>query len=131
MRNQNGNPAVQGGVSCNPSQSRSQDLDSNIKQEQQATRDEIYIFLPGIDDTEYRLRAKLRTMRNCSAACIAKTDSETARALAWQCSDYATAYIYAGTDNDWLEEIIGFCQRLMAVAMQAEEIDAAWDGGAL
>ena len=88
--------------------------------------DDIRTFLPGIDEAEYELRAKLRTMRNCASALIAKTDSDTARALAWTCSEYATAYIYAGTDNDTLSEVGRFCNRLMLTALQAETID---DGG--
>ena len=86
-------------------------------------KDAIRIFLPGISDAEYALRAKLRTMRNCASAMIAKTDSDTARALAWMCSEYVTAYIYAGAHQDTLEEVAHFCNRLMVTAMQAEAID--------
>lgn len=125
------NPAVQGGVSRNPSQNGPQQSASNNQSKRQVMIDEIYIFLPDIDDTEYQLRAKLRTMRNCSAALIANTDSDTARDLAWQCSHYATAHIYSRADNNALEEICRFCKRLMVVAMQVEAIDAAWDSGGL
>jgi hypothetical protein len=86
-------------------------------------KDSIRIFLPGINDAEYALRAKLRTMRNCASAMIAKSDSDTARALAWMCSEYVTAYIYASAHNDTLEEVAHFCHRLMVTAMQAEAID--------
>ena len=89
--------------------------------------DDILTFLPGISAAEYGLRAKLRTMRNCSAALIAKTDSDTARALAWLCSDYATAYVYACANDDAISEVGRFCTRLIVTAMQAELID---DGGA-
>lgn len=85
--------------------------------------DDIRTFIPGIDEAEYELRAKLRTMRNCASALIAKTDSDTARALAWTCSEFATAYVYAGADNDTLSEVGRFCHRLMLTAMQAENID--------
>ena len=85
--------------------------------------DAIHTFLPGIGDEEYQLRAKLQTMRNCAAALIAKTDSDAARALAWTCSEYATAYLYAGVDHDTLSEVGRFCNRLMLTAMQAETID--------
>ena len=85
--------------------------------------DDIRTFMPGIDETEYELRAKLRTMRNCAAALIAKTDSDTALALAWMCSEYATTYVYAGADNDTLSEVGRFCNRLMLTAMQAESLD--------
>ena len=85
--------------------------------------DDIRTFIPGVSEAEFELRAKLRTMRNCASALIAKTDSETARALAWTCSEYATAYVYAGADNDTLSEIGRFCHRLMLTAMQAENID--------
>ena len=89
--------------------------------------DDILTFLPGISADEYDLRAKLRTMRNCSSALIANTDSDTARALAWTCSYYATAYVYSGANNDTLTEVGRFCNRLIVTAMQAELID---DGGA-
>ena len=85
--------------------------------------DDLHTFLPGIGEEEYQLRAKIRTFKNCAAALIAKTDSDTARGLAWTCSHYATAHIYAGTDNGTLIEIARFCNRLMLTAMQAEEID--------
>ena len=129
MRNEKRNPAVQGGVSCNPSQSGSRGSNNKDHQKPQVTRDEIHIFLPGIDDTEYQLRAKLRTTRNCATWLITNTDSETARALAWLCADYATALIYAAADNALLEEVNNFCRRLMAVAMQAEAIDSAMESG--
>jgi hypothetical protein len=85
--------------------------------------DAIRIFRSGISDAEYALRAKLQTMRNCASAMIAKTDSDTARALAWMCSEYVTAYIYASAHNDTLEQVAHFCHRLMVTAMQAEAID--------
>lgn len=85
--------------------------------------DDIITFLPGIGQDEYDLRAKLRSMRNCAAAMIAKTESDTARALAWTCSEYATAYVYAGADQETLSEVGRFCNRLMLTAMQAEAID--------
>ena len=85
--------------------------------------DAIHTFLPGIGEEEYHLRAKLQTMRNCAAAMIAKTDSDSARALAWTCSEYATAYLYSGCDDGTLEEVGRFCNRLMLTAMQVETID--------
>lgn len=85
--------------------------------------DDLHTFLPGIEPEEYEIRAKLRTIRNCAAAFIAKTGSDTARALAWTCSDYATSYVYAGADKDTLNEVGRFCHRLMVTAMQAEGID--------
>ena len=89
--------------------------------------DDIHTFLPGIPEAEYDLRAKLRTMRNCAAAMIARTDSDTARSLAWTCSEYATAYIYAGVNVVTLSEVGRFCNRLLLTAMQVEAID---DGSA-
>lgn len=86
--------------------------------------DDIRTFLPGINEEEYELRAKLRTFRNCAAAMIAKTDSDTARSLAWMCSEYATSHLYAGVEDQTLMEIGRFCNRLMLTAMQAEQIDA-------
>lgn len=85
--------------------------------------DDIRTFLPGICEDEYRLRAKLRSMRNCAAAMIVKTESNTARALAWLCSDYSTAHVYAGVSNDRLIEVHRLCHRLMVTAMQAEALD--------
>lgn len=85
--------------------------------------DAIRTFMPGIDEAEYKLRAKLQTMRNCAAAMIAKTQSDTARALAWICSDYATSHVYAGSSHLELQETISFCNRLLVTAMQVEAID--------
>lgn len=86
-------------------------------------KDSIRIFRPGISDAEYALRTKLQTMRNCASAMITKTDSDTALALAWMCSEYVTDYIYASVNNDTLEDVAHFCHRLMVTAMQAEAID--------
>ena len=91
------------------------------------SKDDILTFLPGIGSDEYEIRAMLRTMRNCAGAMISKTDSDTARALAWICAEYATEYIYSGARIDKLSEIGRFCNRVMVTAMQAELID---DGGA-
>lgn len=95
---------------------------NNLKPESQVS-DDIRVFLPGISAVEYDLRAKLRTMRSCAGAMIAKTDSDTARALAWTCSEYATGYIYAGVDQETLSEVGRLCNRLMLTAIQAEAID--------
>ena len=85
--------------------------------------DDIQTFLPGICEEEYQLRSKVGSMRNCAAAMIAKTESDTARALAWICSDYAISHVYAGATHAELTEIIRFCNRLLVTAMQAEAID--------
>lgn len=85
--------------------------------------DAIRTFMPDIDEAEYELRAKLQTLRNCAAAMIAKTESDTARAMAWFCSDYATSHIYAGVTHAELNEITRFCNRLLVTAMNAEAID--------
>ena len=85
--------------------------------------DAIYTFMPGIDEAEHKLRAKLQTMRNCAAAMIAKTESDTARALAWLCSDYATAHVYAGGTHAELTEIARLCNQLLITAMHAEAVD--------
>ncbi len=85
--------------------------------------DAIRTFMPGIGEAEYELRVKLRTMRDCASVLIARTDSDTARALAWTCSEYATAYLYAIANYDTLNDVGRFCNRLMLTALQAEAID--------
>lgn len=85
--------------------------------------DDIRIFLPGIGNVEHSLRANLRTFRNCASAMIARTDSDTARGIAWECCNYANAFIYAGASEATLRDIGQFCNRLMITAMQAERID--------
>lgn len=85
--------------------------------------DDIRTFLPGIDEAEYNLRAKLRTFRNTAASLIASTESDSARQLAWITSDYATGTIYAGVPTATLESIVKLCHRLMVTALQVEEID--------
>ena len=88
--------------------------------------DDIRTFLPGISEAEYELRANLRSKRNCASAVIANTESDTARALAWMCSEYATAYVYASVDPNTLKEVTRFCHRLMRTSMQAETVDGWW-----
>jgi hypothetical protein len=85
--------------------------------------DEIYTFLGAISDEEYERRAKLRTYRNAASAMIANTESDTARALAWFTTEYATGALYAPGAADALDDLNKLCRRLMLTAMQAEQID--------
>lgn len=123
------NAAPKGGV-VQPASERTVYITSNpnFKAPGQVS-DAISIFLPGIKPSEYKLRASLQSKRNIAAAMIAKTQSASARSLAWFCHDYAGAFLFAGASNAELANIDKFCQRLMLCAMQIEAIDA--DGGAI
>lgn len=131
MDHQKQNPAEQGGVSYKSTKCGARSAISDGKKRFQVSRDEIFIFLPGISDAEYQQRVKLRIKRNGASLLIANTESETARTLAWYCADYVTALLYAAADNATLEEVNGFCRRLMTVAMQAEAIDSALGTGVI
>ncbi|MGZ3172134.1 MAG: hypothetical protein ACXWJC_03490 [Croceibacterium sp.] len=84
--------------------------------------DDIRIFLPNIGDEEYAARAKLRSVRNAAGAMIARTESDTARALAWTASNYCHRWLYASADLATLREIGRFGTRLMLCSMQAEHL---------
>jgi hypothetical protein len=84
--------------------------------------DDIRTFLPGISEAEYERRAKLRSLRNTAVALATKTESGTARQLAWTASDYAHALMYAPADDAALAETARFCTRIMVCAMQAEQM---------
>ena len=86
-------------------------------------RDEIRLFLPGIPEDEREKREKLRSYRNAATAMIARTDSDSARALAWMASDYATGALYNAGASCALDDLNKLCRRLMLTAMQAEQID--------
>ena len=87
--------------------------------------DDIRTFLPGIGADEYDLRAKLRSHRNVAAAVIAKTESPTARQLAWIVTEYTAETIFAPMDHAFLAEVGKFCTRLLVTAMQAERLETA------
>lgn len=70
-----------------------------------------------------RLRAKLRSLRNAASAMIASTKSDTARALAWFATEYATQALYAPDAAHALDDLNKLCTRFMLTAMQAEQID--------
>lgn len=72
---------------------------------------------------EYDLRARLRGQRNAMTALRDRTQSDTARCLAWLVIEYTSAHLYARCDHDRLREIGRFCHRLSLTALQAEEID--------
>ena len=87
--------------------------------------DDIVLFAPSCETgtEEYLLRARLRGQRNAMSALIVRTQSETARGLAWLVVEYATQHLYAAASLDRLREIGRFCHRLSLTAMQAEDID--------
>lgn len=84
--------------------------------------DDIRLFLPGIGEDEYGLRAKLRAYRNAASAMIASTECAASRNLAWLATEYITVLIYAPAEADELAELGKFAKRLMLTAMQAEEL---------
>lgn len=85
-----------------------------------AKADDIETFLPGIASDEYDRRAKLRTYRNIAADLIARSDSFTARQLAWVVVDYAMPNLYSPAPLDWLDQINQLSKRLLLTALQAE-----------
>lgn len=91
--------------------------------------DDIATFLPGIAADEYERRAKLRSLRNVAAAMIARTESPTARQLAWFCTEYTTELIFSPADAALLDDVGKFCNRLMICALHAERLQTV--GGAL
>lgn len=86
--------------------------------------DEIRTFLGAIPAEEYARRAKLRSYRNAASALVARTDSDTARALAWTVIEWASPNLYApGLPLEWLDQLNTLAKRLMVTAMQAERLD--------
>ena len=87
--------------------------------------DDIVLLAPGCaaGSEEYGLRARLRGQRNAMTALITRTQSDTARALAWLVVEYASAHLYATASLDRLREIGRFCHRLSLTALQAEDVD--------
>lgn len=86
--------------------------------------DAIRVFLGALPDEEHERRAKLSSYRNAAAAFVARTESDTARLLAWEVVNWATPFVYApGVPLDWLDRLNQLSKRLMLTAMQAEEMD--------
>lgn len=91
--------------------------------------DTLATFLGPIPDDERERRAKLESYRNAAMAFIARTDSDTARALAWQVIEWAAPWLYQpGVPLDWLDRLNQMSKRLMLTALQAEEMDDALRG---
>ena len=91
--------------------------------------DEIRTFLGDIPQAEHDRRAKLRSYRNAASAMIAKTESDTARLLAWQIVEWATPNLYTPAPLEWLDLLIQLSKRLMLTAYQAEEMQRILQGG--
>ncbi|OBX20290.1 hypothetical protein A9995_00725 [Erythrobacter sp. QSSC1-22B] len=85
--------------------------------------DEITTFLGSIPAEEFEKRSKLRSLRNAAAAMIASTESDTARALAWFATEYATQALYSPGATQALDDLNKLCTRFMLTAIQAEQID--------
>lgn len=93
--------------------------------------DEIRTFLGSIPAEEYERRAKLRSYRNAASALVARTESDTARALAWQVIEWASPWLYQpGAPLEWLDQLNTLAKRLMLTAMQAESMDDLLRGAA-
>ena len=85
--------------------------------------DDIATFLPGIAPDEYERRSKLRSLRNVAGAMIARTESPTARQLAWICSEFTTELVYSPAGLALLDDVAKFCNRLMITALHAERLE--------
>ena len=85
--------------------------------------DDIGTFLPNIGPDEYELRAQLRKMRNVASAMIVKTESATARQLAWIVVEYVSELIFAPADYALLADVAKLCSRLLISAMHAELLE--------
>lgn len=85
--------------------------------------DDIRTFLPGISDEEYQARARIRAHRNAAGAVIARSQSSTARQLAWIASDWASEAVYTPAETTWLWDVAKLCSRLLITAMQADRLE--------
>lgn len=94
-------------------------------------RDTLATFLGAIPDDERERRAKLESYRNAAMGLVARTDSDTARALAWQVIEWAAPWLYQpGVPLEWLDRLNNLSRRLMLTALQAEEMDDLLKGAA-
>lgn len=91
-------------------------------------RDEIRVFMPTIGEEELALRARMRALRNTASAMICKTESGTARQLAWIVTEYATEALYTPMESEALTDLNKFFNRLLLTAVQAEQIDTLGPG---
>lgn len=86
--------------------------------------DAISVFLGQVPVEERERREKLCSYRNAASAFVARTESDTARMLAWEVVNWASPFVYApGVPLDWLDRLNQLSKRLMLTAMQAEEMD--------
>ncbi|WP_394729056.1 hypothetical protein [Altererythrobacter sp. GH1-8] len=86
-------------------------------------RDDIRVFLPNIGEAEHALRAKMRSYRNAASAMVSRTESDTARQLAWIVVEYGCANLYAPATEPELEDLNKLFKRLMITAIHVENID--------
>lgn len=86
-----------------------------------ANIDTLTTFLGALPEAERECRAKLESYRNAAMGLIARTDCDTARALAWQVIEWAAPWLYApGVPLEWLDQLNQLAKRLMLTALQAE-----------
>lgn len=85
--------------------------------------DDILTLMGPIPDDEYERRSKLRSYRNAASAMIAKTESGTARALAWTAIEWISPWLYAPAPLDFLDKLETLVSRLLRTAITAEDLD--------
>lgn len=88
--------------------------------------DPIGTFMPWCIGLEKRLRQRLLTAREFASLKVAKTSSNTARALYWMIIESVSCTLYVSLKPEELQELVNYCLRLAMCANFAE----GWEAGA-
>jgi hypothetical protein len=83
----------------------------------------VEVFMGPLPDDEREVREKLRSYREAATAMIAKTQSDTARILAWQAIEWISPNLYAPAPVEFLEQLRQLVSRLLRTAITAEEAE--------
>lgn len=84
-------------------------------------QDDIFIFLPGISQEEYQLRARLRTARNISTKAMLEVAGTQAHTIYCLVNELVTDWIYSPANIGQLSRLVEQCRRLVICAQHFEK----------
>jgi hypothetical protein len=88
-----------------------------------APLDSIRTFMGNIPDDEHEQRRRIQTCRNAGTVKATRTESPSARALAWMVAETASEWLYAPASVEWLEQVTAYLLTLLRAADQAELLE--------
>jgi len=97
----------------------------NAGQQIRPPLDDIRVFMPGVDESEYRQRARIRSARNVAVKALLDAPAGTSRTLFILLRDHCDDWIYRPGLSDHLDLAVEQCLRLFKAAQVAEDLERA------